>query len=1112
MAIDNSTIITKLQNSELYFAKLLHSNLAASQYGLVSDNINRINNIYYLIETLRNRVNTEVFDDTTSNLFKNLEREIPFDNFLENIDPDYIELHSPFELPIETATLTFNNGIIKTGTLVQLGGNLIQNTFIDLANKYINFQYTNSNPHTNFSIGSSGHNMAVGSTSIDITDGNIHLASGGPGAIVNIDTSGLNLVYNNSGLTQQILLSNNTGVGIKVKDAVNSIGLSYLTDYSDNWNTGTPRVIPDIGWIQSHTSPILNFTNGITAYDDNLWGLGGSLDRNTTITLGSYSLNLSGSTTGDYFSLGGGESGFGVTSGVNNSLLDVYSTGAVLASFNSSTGGASYIQSLDGSVNLQLGKAIDGTPTVTQLEITDTIPWTLTDRIFSIGLLYGDNYSSNWSSATPRVIPDLGYISTNFASLVSNNVFTNTENEFQHHVDFDTSISIGSGFDVSGDSYVRGTLQIIQSSPGSGNALLKMFENGLPGTWTYKTNIPDLSINYLDSVGGHTGGIIIKYNDSGTITDATGTAFLKDSAGSATYVPYNGATAQLNMGVYSVNIGSGSQVSYLSSDNLKVGNTAGSHYTQFGLDNIRFFGLTGSYTQSIYPTVGTTTADAEFYLPNKTGTQTLATLTDITSGGSSSFSSVAITGTAGAGLINLVAQSVTPTTPATSHQLIYADASGRFTLMGSNGFSASLSKTSITANHIYTFPDADGTFVLGNGTTSQYIKGDGSYGTNTISGVTLGSNLSSLSVGSSLVYTSGSDYNGSAVTTLDINLGNTNIFTVNQVFSGGLNTNNNTSSNLYSVLGGSSAPGFTNSNLLFGGVSTFNCHVFVNGNSSTTVATNGGYFGFQVGAMPSTTATSGTHAWFVESAFNKFGTITNSGSTVTNNAVAYFGINNQTQFGTISGGSSYTNGTYTSVSMTGGTGTGAIATIVVAGGVVSTVAITTAGSGYVKGDVLSAAAANIGGTGSGFTFTLNSNSYGIYNAGNYVQAGVTSGVISFNTQAAAGTYNWNWPTTAGTSGQVILSGGGSTSPITYGFTYKGSGQTTLVAGTKAITVTGVTTSSKAKVSFVSIGGTVATTWQYAAVCTSNTVTITAITTAGATNTSDTSVLNYFIYE
>lgn len=46
-------------------------------------------------------------------------------------------------------------------------------------------------------------------------------------------------------------------------------------------------------------------------------------------------------------------------------------------------------------------------------------------------------------------------------------------------------------------------------------------------------------------------------------------------------------------------------------------------------------------------------------------------------------------------------------------------------------------------------------------------------------------------------------------------------------------------------------------------------------------------------------------------------------------------------------------------------------------------------------------------------------------------AGSTSGTISIEPQAAAGTYNFNLPTSAGTSGQFLTSGGGSSSPMTW---------------------------------------------------------------------------------
>ena len=70
---------------------------------------------------------------------------------------------------------------------------------------------------------------------------------------------------------------------------------------------------------------------------------------------------------------------------------------------------------------------------------------------------------------------------------------------------------------------------------------------------------------------------------------------------------------------------------------------------------------------------------------------------------------------------------------------------------------------------------------------------------------------------------------------------------------------------------------------------------------------------------------------------------------------------------TLTAGSGYTNGTYTNVAMTGGTGTGAQATITVAGGVVTAVVITANGTGYTVGDELTYA---LPGGGSNFKITL----------------------------------------------------------------------------------------------------------------------------------------------
>ena len=75
--------------------------------------------------------------------------------------------------------------------------------------------------------------------------------------------------------------------------------------------------------------------------------------------------------------------------------------------------------------------------------------------------------------------------------------------------------------------------------------------------------------------------------------------------------------------------------------------------------------------------------------------------------------------------------------------------------------------------------------------------------------------------------------------------------------------------------------------------------------------------------------------------------------------------------GTLTAGSGYaTPGTYTAVPLTGGAGSGAKATIVVAGGVVTSVTITTAGTNYLVNDSLSASNTNLGGSGSGFAIAV----------------------------------------------------------------------------------------------------------------------------------------------
>jgi hypothetical protein len=116
--------------------------------------------------------------------------------------------------------------------------------------------------------------------------------------------------------------------------------------------------------------------------------------------------------------------------------------------------------------------------------------------------------------------------------------------------------------------------------------------------------------------------------------------------------------------------------------------------------------------------------------------------------------------------------------------------------------------------------------------------------------------------------------------------------------------------------------------------------------------------------------------------------------------------------GTITGGTSYTAGTYGGVALTGGSGTLATANITVSGGAVTAVTILNPGINYVVGDVLSASAATIGGTGSGFSVPVNSIS---------INSAVAGGTVGFYIPSTL-TFKQTWQNSA----ETVL----NTNPVT----------------------------------------------------------------------------------
>lgn len=109
-------------------------------------------------------------------------------------------------------------------------------------------------------------------------------------------------------------------------------------------------------------------------------------------------------------------------------------------------------------------------------------------------------------------------------------------------------------------------------------------------------------------------------------------------------------------------------------------------------------------------------------------TLTGATITGALTAGITTAPSFATSGIGGLGFFDYNAQSSAPGTPASNHARVFVDATGRFSWKRSDGFVRTFAST-LTGDHVWTWPDADGTVITSGNLTGIVATGTVASGT-----------------------------------------------------------------------------------------------------------------------------------------------------------------------------------------------------------------------------------------------------------------------------------------------------------------------------------------------------------------------------------------------
>lgn len=210
------------------------------------------------------------------------------------------------------------------------------------------------------------------------------------------------------------------------------------------------------------------------------------------------------------------------------------------------------------------------------------------------------------------------------------------------------------------------------------------------------------------------------FTGSGSIVRATSPALVTPALGVATATSINGLTITTSAGT--LTISNGKTVSF--SNTLTFTGTDGSSVALGA-------GGTVAYTSNkLSVFAATTSSELAGVISDETGSGALVFATSPTlvtpTLGAASATSLSVTGTGGAGYLQLANQSSNPGTP-TSASRIFIDSSNRLSWIGTNGFVRTFDGTANSADRVYTLPDAAGTVGLANSTTGTipYLSATG---------------------------------------------------------------------------------------------------------------------------------------------------------------------------------------------------------------------------------------------------------------------------------------------------------------------------------------------------------------------------------------------------